>query len=76
MATKKITFQKNYKARYQWLRPAIPATQEAEIRRIVVQSQLWANSSQDPISKKPITKKGLVERLKPQYHTQTHTHKP
>jgi hypothetical protein len=24
----------------------------------------WANSSQDPISEKPITKKGLVEWLK------------
>jgi hypothetical protein len=24
----------------------------------------WANSSQDPVSKKPITKKGLVEWLK------------
>jgi hypothetical protein len=24
----------------------------------------WANSSQDPISKKPITKKGLVEYVK------------
>jgi hypothetical protein len=38
--------------------PVITATQEAEIRRIVVQSQLWANSSRDPISKIPNTKKG------------------
>jgi hypothetical protein len=38
--------------------PAILATWEAEIRRPV-----WANSSQDPISTKPITK-GLVEWLK------------
>jgi hypothetical protein len=28
-------------------------TQEAEIRRIVVQSQTWADSSRDPISKNP-----------------------
>jgi hypothetical protein len=44
--------------RSQWLRPVILATQEAEIRRIIVWSQLWANSSRDPILKKPITKKG------------------
>jgi hypothetical protein len=41
-----------------WLTPAILATQEAEIRRITVQSQPRANSSQDPILKIPITKKG------------------
>jgi hypothetical protein len=34
----------------------IPAIQEAEIRRIIVQSQPQANSLQDPISKIPITK--------------------
>jgi hypothetical protein len=42
-------------------------SQEAEIRRIEVPSQLEANSSylQDPITKKPtITKIGLVEWLK------------
>jgi hypothetical protein len=32
-------------------------TQEAEIRRIVVPSQPWANSSGNPISKKKITHK-------------------
>jgi hypothetical protein len=42
--------------------PIIPATQEAETRRIVVQSQPCANIvPQDPISKKkPFTKEGLV----------------
>jgi hypothetical protein len=45
------------KAGHLWLTPVIPATQEAEIRRIVVRSQPRANSSRDPISKKPITKK-------------------
>jgi hypothetical protein len=41
--------------------PVILAIQEAEIRRIAVQSQSWANSLRDPISKKPHHKKGLVE---------------
>jgi hypothetical protein len=44
-------------ARHWWLMPIILATQKVEIRRIEVQSQLWANSSKDPISKKKITKK-------------------
>jgi hypothetical protein len=55
------TFLKTRKqkvARCWWLTPIILATQEAEIRRITVQSQPLANSSQDPISKKPIIKKG------------------
>jgi hypothetical protein len=37
--------------------PIILATQEAEMRRIIVQSQPWANSSRELILKKPITKK-------------------
>jgi hypothetical protein len=41
-------------------------TQEAEMRRMEVQSQPQANSLWDPILKKPITKKGLVEWLKVQ----------
>jgi hypothetical protein len=40
----------------QWLMPVIPAIQEAEIRRIVVQRQ--------PYLKKTYHKKGLVEWLK------------
>jgi hypothetical protein len=39
------------------LTPIILATQEAHIRRITVQNQPQANSSWDPISKNPITKK-------------------
>jgi hypothetical protein len=51
-------------AQCQWLKPIILAIQEAEIRKIMVQSQPQANSSQDPILKKSIIKKGLVEGLK------------
>jgi hypothetical protein len=54
-------------ARHWWLTPIIIATQEAEIRRITVQSQPQANSFQDPILKKKLRthkKKGLPECLK------------
>jgi hypothetical protein len=51
-------------SRRQWLTPVILATQEAEIRRFTVWSQPQANSSRDPISKKPNTKKRLMEWLK------------
>jgi hypothetical protein len=44
-----------------WLTPIILATQEAEIRRIMVQSQPQANSLGDSILKKLITKKRLAE---------------
>jgi hypothetical protein len=40
-----------------WLTPVIIATQEAEIRRIMVQNQSQANSLQNPILKKLITKR-------------------
>jgi hypothetical protein len=43
--------------RHQWLMLTILATRKAEIRRIMVQSQPWENSSPDPISKIPITKR-------------------
>jgi hypothetical protein len=51
-------------ARHQWLRPIILATQGAEIRRIIVQSQPWTNDSGDPISTNTQPKTGLVEWLK------------
>jgi hypothetical protein len=38
---------------HQWLAPVILATLEEETRRIVAQSHPLANSSQDPILKKP-----------------------
>jgi hypothetical protein len=46
----------------------IQATQEAEIRRITVQSQPWANSSRDPVSQRPFTKsspKHTMEKIQP-----------
>jgi hypothetical protein len=47
--------------RHQWLTSVILAPQEAEIRRIMVQSQPRQIVPQDPILKKPFTKIGLVE---------------
>jgi hypothetical protein len=47
-----------------WLTPVILVTQEAEVRRIVVQSQPRQIVLRYPISKKPITNKGVVEWLK------------
>jgi hypothetical protein len=55
--------QKATFARHWWLKPAIPATWEANIRNIMIQSQPPANNTSNPVSKTPITKKGLVERL-------------
>jgi hypothetical protein len=40
-----------------WLTPVILATQEAEIRRVVVQSQPWQIVRETLILKKPITQK-------------------
>jgi hypothetical protein len=51
--------QKQNKCWSQWLMPAILATQEAEIRRIEVQSQSGQIVLREPIwKKKPSTKKG------------------
>jgi hypothetical protein len=55
---------KKIEAGCQWLVPVVLAAQEAEIRRITVQSQTWENSSGDTISEKKHHKKGLVEWLK------------
>jgi hypothetical protein len=49
--------------RHRWLTLAILATQEAEIRRIKVQSQP-RQIVHETILKTPITKQGLVEGLK------------
>jgi hypothetical protein len=58
-----ITIYLKKQARCWWLTPVILATQEAEIGT-VVSNPAWANSSQDPISKKNLHKKGLVKWLK------------
>jgi hypothetical protein len=46
-------------AKNQWLTPVILATQETEIRRIMIQRQPQANSSGEPILKISNTKKGV-----------------
>jgi hypothetical protein len=52
--------QNPHAARCQWLTPLILATQEAEVRKITVQSQPKAKSSQDPTQDK---KGWVVEHL-------------
>jgi hypothetical protein len=49
--------------------PVILATEEAEIRRITVQSQPRQISSQDPVSKIPNTKKagGVSQSAGPEF---------
>jgi hypothetical protein len=49
--------RKEREAEQQRLTPVILATQEAEIRRMAVQSQTRANNPRDPISKKPSQKR-------------------
>jgi hypothetical protein len=55
-----ILSQNNKDARHRGITPIILATQEADQEDRSLKSA-QANSLQDPISKKPITKKGLVE---------------
>jgi hypothetical protein len=57
--------------RHQWLMPITLATQEEEIRRIAVPSQLRQIVPWDPISKKPFTQKragGVAQGIGPEYH--------
>jgi hypothetical protein len=49
---------KTYMARHQWLMPIVLATQEAKIRRIMIQSHPW---QRDPISN--IKRAGGVARV-------------
>jgi hypothetical protein len=56
---KYVVFRNRKLARCWRLTPII-ATQEAEIRRIAVQSQPWQIVPRDPILKKNLCKKGLA----------------
>jgi hypothetical protein len=63
--SKKIFILKiSFLTRHWWLTPVILATQEAEIRRLEVQSQPRQIVCKTLSRKKTITKKGLVEWLK------------
>jgi hypothetical protein len=53
-----ICFKKVYLARHWWLTTVILATQEAEIRRITVQSQPWQIVCKTLSRKNPSQKKG------------------
>jgi hypothetical protein len=61
---KKKKKKEKKKVGFQWLMPITLATQEAEMRRITVQSQPRQIVCETLSQKKPITKKGLVEWLK------------
>jgi hypothetical protein len=59
MGMRNIPYVKNWIVNWvRWYMPAIPASQKAEIRRFVVQSQLEQIVLEILSRKKPITKKG------------------
>jgi hypothetical protein len=51
-------------AEHHWLTPVIPATQKAEIRKIMARTQTWQIVLETLPLKKSHHKKGLVEWLK------------
>jgi hypothetical protein len=76
--SKKVLLRAMSWAKHQWLTPVIPATQEAEIRRIVVQSHIGQIVQEIQSQKYPKQKKktggvaqGVHPEFKPLYHTHT-----
>jgi hypothetical protein len=67
---------KKWIARCWWLTPVILATQEVEIRRIVVRSQPGQIVHKTPSRKNPSQKRagGVGPESNPCVHTHTHTH--
>jgi hypothetical protein len=59
--SKKVLLRAMSLARRQWPTPVILATQEAEIRRIMVQSHIGQIVQEIQSQKYPKQKKGLVE---------------
>jgi hypothetical protein len=64
--------QNHTPARCQWLRPVIPATQEAEIRKIVVQSQPGQIVHKTLSQKTPSPKRtgGVAQGIGPEFKSQ------
>jgi hypothetical protein len=59
-----VNVKKKIAAGHGWLTSVILATQEAESRRIGAGGEPKQIVLKDPVSKRPLTKKGVVEGLK------------
>jgi hypothetical protein len=64
--------KRSKEARHQWLTLVIPATQEAKIRRIAVQSQPQARVCKTLSQKNPLQKRagGVAQGVSPEFQPQ------